>query len=125
MTDHSAVLAKPGRNLNITLWIVQALLAAAFLAAGGLKLAGVPQMVALFDQIGLGAWFRYFTGAVEVAAALALLVKRTVAYAVGVLLATMVCAVAVHLFFIGGSPLPAVVLATLSGLVAYRRWPRT
>jgi putative oxidoreductase len=125
MTDHSAVLAKPGRNLNITLWIVQALLAAAFLAAGGLKLAGVPQMVALFDQIGLGAWFRYFTGAVEVAAALALLVKRTVAYAAGVLLATMVCAVAVHLFFIGGSPLPAVVLATLSGLVAYRRWPRT
>jgi putative oxidoreductase len=104
---------------------VQALLAAAFLAAGGLKLAGVPQMVALFDQIGLGAWFRYFTGAVEVAAALALLVKRTVAYAAGVLLATMVCAVAVHLFFIGGSPLPAVVLATLSGLVAYRRWPRT
>jgi putative oxidoreductase len=125
MTDHSAVLAKPGRNLNITLWIVQALLAAAFLAAGGLKLAGVPQMVALFDQIGLGAWFRYFTGAVEVAAALALLVKRTVAYVAGVLLATMVCAVAVHLFFIGGSPLPAVVLATLSGLVAYRRWPRT
>jgi len=39
-------------------WVLQGLLAAAFLAAGGAKLAGVPMMVQVFDQIGMGQWFR-------------------------------------------------------------------
>jgi len=55
-------------------WVLQGLLAAAFLAAGGAKLAGVPMMVQIFDQIGMGQWFRIVTGLVEVAGAVALLV---------------------------------------------------
>src|SRR5258708_39062694 len=54
--------------------ILQGLLAAAFLAAGGAKLAGVPTLVQLFEQIGAGQWFRIVTGLVEVAGAVALLV---------------------------------------------------
>src|SRR5260221_12787834 len=53
--------------------ILQGLLAAAFLAAGGAKLAGVPTLVQLFDQIGAGQWLRIVTGLVEVAGAVALL----------------------------------------------------
>lgn len=124
MTILSASMTKPGRNLNIALWVLQALLAAAFLAAGGSKLAGVPQMVALFDQIGMGQWFRYLTGLVEVIGAVALLVPRTTAYAAGQLAITMACAAVTHLAFIGGNPVPAIVLCALSGFVAYRRWPR-
>ena len=37
-----------------------------FFMAGGNKLAGNPQMVGLFDVIGIGQWFRYVTGALEV-----------------------------------------------------------
>ena len=124
MTVTAAPTNKPARNLNIALWILQALLAAAFLAAGGSKLAGVPQMVALYDQIGLGQWFRYLTGAIEVTCAVGLVVPRTVAYAAGILAFTMTCATVTHLAFIGGNPVPAIVLALLSGFVAYRRWPR-
>lgn len=57
-TSAATGAAAPSRAINITLWVLQALLAAAFVAAGGAKLAGVPQMVALYEQIGVGQWFR-------------------------------------------------------------------
>ena len=53
---------------------MQGIVAAAFLAAGSAKLAGVPYMVGLFEQIGLGQWFRVVTGVVEVTGAVALVV---------------------------------------------------
>ncbi len=37
------------------------MLAAAFLAAGGAKLAGVPAMVEMFEKVGVGQWFRIVT----------------------------------------------------------------
>src|SRR2546426_8844203 len=64
----------PSRGRVVGAWIVQGLLAAAFLAAGGAKLAGVPMMVQIFDQIGMGQWFRIVTGLVEVIGAVALVV---------------------------------------------------
>ncbi|HEX2011249.1 MAG TPA: DoxX family protein [Roseateles sp.] len=104
-------------------WGARILLALAFGAAGAAKLAGVPQMVQVFDAIGLGQWFRYLTGAVEVAGALLLLVPAT-GFLGGLLLsATMVGAVATHLVLIGGSPAPALVLGLLSAFVAWRERP--
>lgn len=123
MSDSS--LTQPGgRAIHFGLWALQALLAAAFVAAGGAKLAGVAQMVALFEQIGIGQWFRYVTGAIEVAAGAALLVPRLVPYAAAVLTLTMVGAIGTHVFLIGGSAAPAVLLAVLSGLLAYGRRAR-
>lgn len=49
-------------------WILQGVAAAAFLAAGAAKLGGAAPMVQLFDQIGIGQWFRIVTGLVEVPA---------------------------------------------------------
>ncbi len=114
-----------GRNLNIVLWLIQVLLALAFFAAGGAKVAGVEQMVALFDQIGVGQWFRYVTGSIELFGGAALLVPRLVPYASIVLALTMVGAFVTHLFVIGGNPLPAAFLATLAGFVAYGRIDRS
>src|SRR3954471_18310153 len=53
----------------IALWAVQLALAGMFLLAGGSKLAGAPAMIALFDGIGIGQWFRYVTGLIEVGSA--------------------------------------------------------
>src|SRR6201995_5410448 len=53
-------------------WVLQGVVAAAFFAAGAAKLPGVAYMVQVFDQIGIGQWFRFVTGSVEVAGALAL-----------------------------------------------------
>jgi len=92
-----------------------------FLAAGGAKLAGVPMMVGIFDQIGLGQWFRVVTGLVEAVGAIAPLVPATTAFAALLLAITMVFAVLTHLFVIGGSPAPA---ATLLIVNAANVWLR-
>jgi len=47
-------------------------------AAGGAKLAGNAQMVQLFDAIGIGQWFRIFTGICELLTAILLLFPATI-----------------------------------------------
>jgi putative oxidoreductase len=42
--------------------------------AGGAKLAAAPTMIAVFAKVGLGQWFRYLTGTLEVIGAVGLLV---------------------------------------------------
>jgi putative oxidoreductase len=105
------------------LWTVRLLLALAFGAAGAAKLAGAAPMVHVFELIGIGQWFRYVTGIVEVTGAILMLVPRTGLLAGLLLSATMAFAVMTHLFVIDGSPVPAIVLAVLSGFVAYRLRP--
>jgi hypothetical protein len=48
------------------------LLRADDLFARSSKLAGQPQMVEIFQAIGLGQWFRYVTGVIEAGSALLL-----------------------------------------------------
>jgi putative oxidoreductase len=110
---------RPARRVGA--WALQGVLAAAFLAAGSAKLAGVPFMVELFDQIGVGQWFRVVTGVVEVAGAVALLVPGLASIAALWLGTTMVFAVATHLFILHTSPVPAIVLGLLNALVVYLR----
>jgi uncharacterized membrane protein YphA (DoxX/SURF4 family) len=106
---------------TIGLWTLQILGAVAFLAAGGFKLAGAPMMVHVFDQIGIGQWFRLVTGIVEVTGGVMLLIPR-VAGLGGLLLAiTMACATGTHLFVIGGNPVPAIVLLLITATVAWAR----
>src|SRR5436853_7303218 len=65
-----------GKIMNVGLWILQIGAAGMFLMVGFLKLSGDPRMVGLFDAIGLGQWFRYVTGSLEVLGAVLLLVPR-------------------------------------------------
>jgi len=104
-------------------WGVRILLALAFGAAGVAKLAGVPQMVQVFDAVGFGQWFRIVTGVVELAGAALLLVPATGFFGGVLLLATMVGAVGTHLVLIGGNPVPALVLGALSAFVAWQQRP--
>jgi hypothetical protein len=104
-------------------WGIRILLALAFGAAGFAKLAGVPQMVQVFDAIGFGQWFRYVTGVVEVVGSVMLLVPAAGFFGALLLAATMACAVATHVLLIGGNPGPAVLLGALSAFVAWRLRP--
>src|SRR3977135_4087524 len=65
---------QPGRAALIALWLTQVALALMFLMAGGSKLAGVPAMVSLFDALGVGQWFRYVTGTIELTEGIAPLI---------------------------------------------------
>jgi putative oxidoreductase len=106
---------------RIGAWIVQGTVATAFFAAGAAKLAGAAYMVQLFDQIGVGQWFRYATGVVEVAGALALVAPGLVPFG-GILLATtMFFAILTHVFVLHTSPAPAIVLGLLNALIVYLR----
>jgi uncharacterized membrane protein YphA (DoxX/SURF4 family) len=80
----------PGKSRPIVLWGLRIVLALLFVATGLSKLSGQPMMVTEFDTIGLGQWFRYLTGALEVIAAIAVLVPAASAF--GALL--MVCVAA-------------------------------
>jgi putative oxidoreductase len=119
MSAASISSARPSRRIGA--WTLQGIIAAAFLAAGAAKLAGVPFMVDLFAQIGLGQWFRVVTGVVEIAGAVALLVPGLASIGALWLGGTMVGAVATHLFVLHTSPVPAIVLGVLNALVVYLR----
>jgi len=110
-----------GRSGLIALWAVQTVLAGAFLLAGGSKLAGAPALVALFDAIGIGQWFRYVTGAIEVVSAIALLVPALAPFGAVALASTMAGAVMTHLFVVGGSPAPAALLLVGAVVIAWAR----
>ncbi|WFS00036.1 DoxX family protein [Rhizobium tumorigenes] len=65
------------RILTISIWVLRVLVALMFLAAATMKLTSQPMMVAEFEQVGLGQWFRFLTGGLELIGAIAVLVPRT------------------------------------------------
>jgi uncharacterized membrane protein YphA (DoxX/SURF4 family) len=121
MSDAPNVGAGPGKGLNIVLWCVQVLLAVAFLGASSGKLMGKPEMVAMFDAIGVGQWFRYVTGIVEFAGAVLTVVPKTRVVGAGLLAGTMLGAIATHLLFLHTPPTAPVVLLLLVGFVVWGR----
>jgi uncharacterized membrane protein YphA (DoxX/SURF4 family) len=121
---HPTVTLRRSRLASSALWAVQILLAGMFLLAGGSKLAGAAPMVALFDAIGVGQWFRFVTGSVEVVSAIALLIPSLAPFGAVALVATMTGAVATHLFIVGGSPAMPLLLLAASIAVAWARRDR-
>lgn len=99
--------------------IIRILITAAFVAAGSAKLIGAEMMVATFDAVGLGQWFRYVTGALEVGAAILLWIPGRQLIGAGLLVCTMIGATLAHLFILGPSAVPALVLGALSAYIAY------
>jgi putative oxidoreductase len=110
-----------GRAFLIALWVAQAVLAVMFLMAGGSKLAGAPVMVSLFDAIGLGQWFRYVTGVIEVTAGIALLVPRAAIFGALLLIPTMLGAIVTNVFIVPASPVMPLLLLLGASAVAWAR----
>jgi putative oxidoreductase len=113
---------RPSKAKNVTLWMLQGLTAAAFFMAGFAKLSGQPMMVEMFDKIGLGQWFRYLTGSIEITSAILLLVPKLTPVGAGLLVCTMSGAVITHLVKIGGSPVPAIVLGCFAAIILWGRF---
>jgi uncharacterized membrane protein YphA (DoxX/SURF4 family) len=105
----------------IALWVVQGVLAAMFLMAGGSKLAGAPAMVSLFDAVGLGQWFRYVTGIIEVSSAIALLVPSAAIFGTLLLIPTMLGAIVTNVFIVHISPVMPLLLLLGAAAVAWAR----
>jgi putative oxidoreductase len=57
-----ATTASTDRWKTIGFKVLRIVLALSLLMSAGMKFVGVEQMVQLFDAIGVGQWFRIFTG---------------------------------------------------------------
>lgn len=114
-----------GKVINVVMWVLQIGTAGMFVMVGFLKLSGNPQLVGLFEAIGLGQWFRYLTGSLEVAGAIMLLIPRLSGLGALMLAGVMIGAVITHLFIVGGSALMAIILLVVTGVVAWGRRQRT
>ena len=114
-----------GKIVNVVLWVLQIAAAGMFVMVGCLKLSGNAPLVGLFEAIGLGQWFRYLTGTLEVAGAFLLLLPRTSGLGALMLAGVMTGAVVTHVFIVGGSPWMAIILFVVTGVVAWGRRQRT
>jgi putative oxidoreductase len=111
---------------NILAWILAVFLAIVFTFAGGVKLIGTRAMVQEFAQIGIGQWFRYVTGLLEVTGAIGLLVPKYRIWAALQIAAVMAGATAVNIVILHLPPLARVtaILMTLALALAWLRRPR-
>ena len=62
-----------------------------------------------------------FTGGLEILGAILILMPSLAAFGALLLISIMIGAIIAHLFVIGGSPVPALVLLALSAIVAYAK----
>jgi putative oxidoreductase len=109
------------RAIRGVIWVLQLASAAMFLFSGTLKLSGAPMMVQMFAALGLGQWFRYFTGALEVISAVLLLIPSLARFGALALAVTMVGAILTHMFVIGGSPAVPIALLAATTAIAWDR----
>jgi putative oxidoreductase len=91
---------------------------AVFLLIGGTKFNNDPggEWFKIFERIGWGQWFRYFTGAVQITGALLLLTRRTLTIGAGLLACTMLGAMMVDIVVmhaVGYALLPLVLLGVI------------
>jgi putative oxidoreductase len=58
-----------GQGPSITSWVLLAVLALQLTAGGLLRVGGSRQMMDMFAGIGVGQWFRYLVGALQIVGA--------------------------------------------------------
>jgi len=116
------------KTLGITLWVVQGLLAALFLFAGGVKLVATAEQMQGPPDLPL--WFLRFIGVCEVSGALGLVLPGIFGTRTGL---TPLAAAGLVIIMIGATVLTAVsmsvplaamplVVGILAAWVAYARW---
>jgi putative oxidoreductase len=111
------------RSLSAPAWALRISVSLVFLLFGVEKLLGAGIWVSLFAGIGIGQWFRYFTGILQVAGAVFYAIPRTSLAGMALLACTMLGAAGVHLFVlhtgIFAALIPAILLGAILGVWRY------
>jgi uncharacterized membrane protein YphA (DoxX/SURF4 family) len=121
MADLTLLPEETRPRINMADLMIRLGIAIVFLIAGAEKFSATnpnSHWVSMFNQIGLGEWFRYFTGVVEVLGATLILIPRTVLIGVALLAVTMASA-AVIVFCSWPAwrqPIPALILIGPTGV---------
>jgi len=117
------LLARTSRTANVLAWALAIVLALLFAFAGGVKFFNNPVMAQEFAQVGLGRWFRYFTGSLEVAGAIGVLIPRVRFYGALLISTVMVGATIANLTVLH-VPAAAILTVILLGLALTLAWLR-
>ena len=120
MTDLRLVPEETRSRIDILItWILRLGVAAVFFSVGTSKFGAHSSWIKTFDQIGLGQWFRYVTGMLQVAGAVLVLIPRTFLLGIGILACTMAGAVTVWLVVFhapDNAIIPAIILIALAAI---------
>jgi uncharacterized membrane protein YphA (DoxX/SURF4 family) len=117
VTAVAAQVRSRPQSRTVLSWVLRVALALVFAGAGAGKLAGTPEMVAMFAEIGAGQWLRHLVGALEVAGAVGVLVPRLAGTAALGLAALMVGATLTNLLVLQatvGLPLALLLVAVVA-----------
>lgn len=95
-----------------------------FVYIGSTKFAARSTWVQIFDRIGFGQWFRYFTGAVQIAGGLLTVVPRTRMAGATLIACTMLGATIADLFILhlGPASIAPIVLGATAVTVGWSVW---
>jgi len=115
----------PSRLGLLAAWLPRVAVAMVFVSVGSSKFRD-PMWIRLFGQIGLGQWFRYLTGIMQIAGAVLVLVPRTALAGIALAACTMLGASIAWLTVLHApvnAPIPAALLAILVaiGVAEYNR----
>jgi uncharacterized membrane protein YphA (DoxX/SURF4 family) len=107
-------------------WVIRIAIAIMLGIAGSEKFSNAPysSWVKMFNQIGWGDWFRYFTGVVELTGAALVLIPHTVTIGLALLACTMAGAAITHVAILRDgavAAVPAVIALGLVGFAVLRR----
>src|SRR5579862_6529574 len=86
MANQDTSHRKSSRWAVLAICVLKIMLALAFGGVAYMKLSSQPQMVSEFGRIGLGQWFRYLTGSIEISGAVLLLWPRSAFFGAMILL---------------------------------------
>ena len=116
MSDGAATTS---RGKVITLWVLRVLMAALFLFAAFMKLSGNAMMVEEFEVVGLGQWFRYFTGVIEAVGGIALLIPSISAFGALLLLCVDIGAFIAQVTVIHQDWIHTIVIGVILAVLVY------
>jgi putative oxidoreductase len=112
--------------LKITHWVVRAAVAFIFISTGLEKFSIGPgeEWIRIFSKIGIGDWFRYLTGAMEIAGGLLLLIPLATMAGVVLLMVCMLGAIVCHLFVLGDPFSSIINVGLILAILAAGRQPK-
>jgi uncharacterized membrane protein YphA (DoxX/SURF4 family) len=105
----------------ISFTILRIVLALFLMLAGVMKIIGAQQMIDLFDTVGIGQWFRIFTGVFELVTGLLLLYPATIGIGALLGVAAMVGATIANIFILHHDFIHSSVPAIIFAIIAWTR----
>jgi putative oxidoreductase len=116
-----AVEERRGTGDVLAAWLPRVAVALVFLSVGSEKFGSHGPWIRIFARIGLGDWFRYATGVMQIGGALLLLIPPLVRLGAVVLGCTMVGAIITNVFILN-SGLSAIIPSALLVAIVFVGW---